>query len=192
MTSSVSRRLLAPALLLACAVALAFSAAPAHAGEIPPSTPADLVATYSSTADAILALRKAEAGIVRSILETTYGHAQAEAGKARAAMKTGDTKTTQSILRDLASLVSQLGTEGDAAVAGVRKRLLEGGHHHHSSKGEAQGEYEEGFVVVTRAAKIAFLDASKAIGALSLSPNEAGLDTEWKKVQATYSQLMQK
>ena len=79
-----------------------------------------------------------------------------------------------------------------STIAGVRKRLLEGGHHHHSSKGEAQGEYEEGFVVVTRAAKIAFLDASKAIGALSLSPNEAGLDTEWKKVQATYSQLMQK
>jgi hypothetical protein len=52
--------------------------------------------------------------------------------------------------------------EGDNAVAGIRKRLLDGGHHHHA-EGEAEGEYEEGFVVVTRAAKAEILAAASAL-----------------------------
>jgi hypothetical protein len=49
--------------------------------------------------------------------------------------------------------------EGDNAVGGIRKRLIEGGHHHNAD-GEAKGIYEPGFVIVTRTAKQAALQAS--------------------------------
>ena len=49
--------------------------------------------------------------------------------------------------------------EGDNAIGGVRKRLLEGGHHHNAA-GEEKGTFEPGYVVVTRAAKQTMLDAS--------------------------------
>jgi hypothetical protein len=48
--------------------------------------------------------------------------------------------------------------EGDNAVGGVRKRLLEGGHHH-NAEGEAKGIYEPGYVIVTVAQKKTALDA---------------------------------
>ncbi len=35
--------------------------------------------------------------------------------------------------------------EGDNAIAGIRKRLVEGGHHHNAA-GEEQGIFEEGYV----------------------------------------------
>src|SRR5262245_50779345 len=172
---------IALALLLCSAAALA-------ADTPPPSTPPDLVAAYGSLADSILAVKKTEANLVRSILGTTYGHAQAALARAKGAMKGGDTAGAGSAVEALAAYVSQLGTEGDNSVAGIRKRLLDGGHHH-NAKGEQEGVYDEGFVVVTKKAKTAFLDSSKAIGAMAKSPNAAALDAEWKKVEATYASL---
>jgi len=52
--------------------------------------------------------------------------------------------------------------EGDNAIAGVRKRLLEGGHHHNAD-GEAKGIYEPGYVIVTKKAKQKILAASSAL-----------------------------
>ena len=79
--------------------------------------------------------------------------------------------------------------EGDNAVAGVRKRLLEGGHHA-NSEGEAQGVYEAGYVVVNKAAKKAFLDSSQAIAMLGKAPAADKLDAEWKKVDAAWTQYV--
>jgi hypothetical protein len=89
-------------------------------------------------------------------------------------------------VENVAAAVGQIGTEGDNAVAGVRKRLLEGGHHFNAS-GEAQGVYDEGYVVVTKAAKQAFLDSSKAIAMLARDPKADALEGEWKKVQAAWT-----
>jgi hypothetical protein len=190
MTRRTRSKLWIPAACSALAFCLASGITAARADEMPPpATPAELVATYSSLADAILATKKTEANLVRSILGTTYGHAQAEVGRAHQAMKSGDAKAAQAAVETVAALVGQIATEGDSAVAAIRKRLLDGGHHH-NAKGETQGIYDEGFVVVTRAAKTALLDSSKAIGALSKAPNDASLDAEWKKVQAQYSALM--
>jgi hypothetical protein len=171
------------ALLLCSGVAAALAA-----DVPPPTTPPDLVATYNAVADGILAMKKTEANLVRSILGTTYGHAQGALARAKGSMKAGDNAGAQSAIEALAAYVSQLATEGDASVAGIRKRLLEGGHHH-NAKGEQEGVYDEGFVVVTKKAKTAFLDSSKAIGAMAKSPNASGLDAEWKKVESTYTSL---
>jgi len=182
-------RFIVPAAL--CAGMLFLPDGPARAQGAPPAgtTPAEMVATYNTLADAILAVKRTEANLVRSILGAAYAHARGQVEHARQAIKTNDAKGSQAALENLAAAVAQLGTEGDSAVGAVRKRLLEGGHHHNAD-GEAKGIYDEGYVVVTRAAKQAFLDSSKAFGALSRTPKTDVLEAEWGKVEATWAGLM--
>jgi hypothetical protein len=106
------------------------------------------VDTYSAIADTILGSKKAESGIVKAILQSHHG----SAGRWFADGKF-----------DLAAAEMALfANEGDNQVGGIRKRLLEGGHHH-NAEGEAKGIYDEGFVIVTKAAKKACLDAASAM-----------------------------
>jgi hypothetical protein len=162
--------------------------APAMAQARASGTPPEMVATYNALADAILAVKNTEDALVRSILGATYAHAGIELGRARAAIKANDAKSSQAALENLASEVATMASEGDNAVGAVRKRLLEGGHHHHAD-GEAKGIYDPGFVVVTRAAHQQLLDASRAIGQLAHAPKADALEAEWAKVQAAWNGL---
>jgi hypothetical protein len=188
MTQRPAGRFFVPAALIAGMLLLFSGPARPQTGAPPVGTPPEMVATYNTLADAILAVKKTEANLVRSILGATYAHARIQLERARQAIKAGDAKGGQAALENLAAAVSQLGTEGDSAVGAVRKRLLEGGHHH-NAEGEAKGIYDEGYVVVTRAAKQAFLDASKAIAALARAPKADALGSEWKKVETTWASL---
>jgi hypothetical protein len=129
---------------LLCGFALLLAAAPVAAQQTPPT----LVASYDGLADAILGVLAAEDALVRSVL-AYHDHA------AKLAMEAGEYEAA-------AAHMALFANEGDNAVAGIRKRLLDGGHHHHA-EGEAEGEYEEGFVVVTRAAKAEILAAASAL-----------------------------
>jgi hypothetical protein len=151
-----------------------------------PATPPEMVATYDALADTILGASKAEKKLALSILAATHGHAQSELGRAKSALKAGDAAAAKAAVENLATAVGQIGTEGDNAVAGVRKRLIEGGHHHNAA-GEAQGLYDEGYVIVTRTAKQAFLDSSKAIAMLAREPKAEALEAEWTKVEAAWA-----
>lgn len=173
---------------LAVVTLFAIAATPARADEHAGATPAEMVSSYHSLADAILAVKKTEEHLVRSILGAAYAHAQVELGRARAAIKANDTKGAQAALENLAAAVAQMANEGDNAVGAVRKRLLEGGHHH-NAEGEQKGIYDEGFVVVTRVAKQAFLDASRTIGQMARAPKSDALETQWTKVEATWKTL---
>lgn len=153
------------------------------------ATPGELVSAYDALADTILGANKAERKLVLAILATSYGHAQAELGRARQALKANDPAAARVAIENLAAAVGQIGTEGDNAVAGIRKRLLEGGHHA-NSEGEAQGVYDEGYVIVTKVAKQSFLEASRALAMLARSPTPEGLEAEWKKVEATWTKLI--
>jgi len=175
-------------------LALAFpalSAAPALARQTAPSpkTPAEIVASYETLADAILALKRTEENLCRSILAAAYAQGEADLAQAKKAIAASDAKGAQAALESLAASVGQIATEGDNAVAGVRKRLLDGGHHHNAA-GEAQGLFDEGFVIVTRAAKQKLLESSRSIGQLSRAPKADALEAEWKKVAAVYGDLM--
>jgi hypothetical protein len=154
--------------LVFCAALLLFAVAPAPAQE----TPESLVATYDSLADAILALHGAEEGLVRSIL---VQHDQA----AKAAMEAGK-------YEDAAAHMALFANEGDNAVAGIRKRLVEGGHHHHAEE-EAEGVYEEGFVIVTRAAKDQILAAASA---LRRAGDDAARQAAWNQFEAVAKKLI--
>jgi len=173
------------ALVGALAVLLAVSFSPVVA-QSETATPATLVEAYDSLADTILGAKRTESNLVRAILATTYGHA--EAAMARVKMKLQAGESARKEIEALAALVAQLGNEGDASVAAIRKRLVEGGHHHNAA-GEQQGIYEEGFVIVTRAAKKQFLDAGKSIGKQAASPDLGALEMNWAAVRKIYDSL---
>lgn len=137
--------------------AMVATTAPAWAQQTP-KTPKTMVDSYSALADTVLAARRAEANLIRAVLD---GHRRA----AEAAMKAGDYGMA-------AAEISLFANEGDNAIGGIRKRLLEGGHHfnapleggHHSNAPEEkQGLYEEGYVVVTRDAKKQALEIAKTL-----------------------------
>lgn len=173
--------------LTAVAVAAALALPGRAAAQSPtPATPAEMVAAYDALADSILGLNKAEKQLVQAILAATYGQAQAELARSRAALAANEVAAARASIEALAARVGQIGTEGDNAVAGVRKRLLEGGHHH-NAQGEAQGIYDEGYVIVTKLAKQAFLDAARAIAMLAKDPKAQALEAEWKKVEAAWT-----
>ncbi len=129
------------AVLAAALLSLGFAATQTRTPST--ATPAELVATYDKLADGILAVKHTEEKLVRSILATTYAHAQSALQRALRSLQAGEAGEARSAVEELAAHVAQLGTEGDNAVAGVRKRLLEGGHHH-NAEGEKQGIYDEG------------------------------------------------
>lgn len=173
-------------LVAALAVALL---APAAADAEQRGTPREMVATYSSLADGILALKRTEEELVRSILVATAARGQADLEHALMAVEKGDGAAAKKAVEALAADAGELATEGDNAVGAVRKRLLEGGHHHNAA-GEAQGIYDEGYVIVTRAAKARLLASSRAIAGMAAAPKADALKAEWKKVEAVVAELM--
>jgi hypothetical protein len=156
-----------------------------------PATPEEVIQTYESLADAILAVKQTEANLVRSFLAAGYEHARDEIEFAQAATTAGDTKRARASAENAAALVAQLGSEGDNAVARVRKRLVEGGHHH-NAEGEAQGIYDEGYVIVTKAAKKMLLEASRSIAQIAAQPDADALGKQWAVVKSAYESLKTK
>ncbi len=176
-------------IMLASFVVAACAAPAAAQGGSQPATPSEMVATYNTLADGILALKNTETNLVRSILSATYAHAQVQLDRARKAIAANDAAGGRAAIEALAADVAQLATEGDNAVGAVRKRLLQGGHHHNAA-GEAQGIYDEGFVIVTKAAKQRLLESSRAIAGMGRDAKTPALDAEWNKVQAVVADLM--
>ncbi len=109
-----------------------------------------LVSTYSTLADTILGAKQTEHNLVAVMLEAhrSAAKAAADAGK----------------WDEAAAEIALFANEGDNAVGGIRKRLLEGGHHH-NAEGESKGLYEPGFVIVTVKAKQEALAAAAAMQA---------------------------
>jgi hypothetical protein len=132
-----------------------------------------LVATYDSIADSILAANKSEHNVVRAILE--YHH-----HAARQAMKDGK-------FDDAAAEMGLFANEGDNAVGGIRKRLVEGGHHH-NAEGEEKGVFDAGFVVVTKDAKKKVMAATASLQA---AKDEAGRKAAWEAFEAAAGPLVE-
>jgi hypothetical protein len=114
----------------------------------PQHTPKSMAAAYGALADTILAVKRTEAELVRSILGDHYR-------AAKEYVQRGDSEHA-------GAEIALFANEGDNAIGGVRKRLLEGGHHHNAD-GEAKGAFEPGFVIVTRKAREDVLAAASAM-----------------------------
>jgi len=149
-------------------LAAALVALPAAAQQTPPA----MVHAYEALADTILALRAAEAGLVRSLLDGHY-HA------AEVLMKKGEHEAA-------AAQMALFANEGDNAVGGVRKRLLEGGHHFNAT-GEEAGIFEPGFVIVNREAKQKMLAASSD---LRRATSDEGRHAAWQAFDQVAKSLL--
>ena len=156
-----NRTVLAAALL--SLASLAAIAAPAAAQSTPPS----MAQAYEALADVILGARAAEANLVRALLD---GHRRA----AETAFQSGDFAAA-------AAEMALFANEGDNAVGGVRKRLIEGGHHHNAD-GEQKGIYDPGFVIVTKVAKQAALAASANLRKATTDAERQAAWAEFAKV----------
>ena len=143
-------------------------AVPALAQQTPPA----MVKSYDTLAGIILSMRTMEADFVRAVLE---GHRHA----ASTLFERGD-------FSGAAAQMALFASEGDNAMGGVRKRLLQGGHHHHAAA-EAKGVYEPGYVIVTRDAKQKVLAASAA---LRQAKTDAERGQAWKTFDAIAGGLM--
>ncbi len=159
-----SRFATAAALVVAAAAAVGY----ARAAE----TPKSLVSSYETLADVILGAKKTEHNLVAAILEGHRNHAHGMF----AAKK----------WEECAAEMALFANEGDNAVGGIRKRLLEGGHHH-NAEGEAQGIYEPGFVIVTKKAKEAAL---AAVGKLRSAADDAGRTAAWEEFEKVAKELL--
>lgn len=180
-------RILPVAAALTAAACLSLPAAAQAQSQ--PATPAEMVATYNTLADGMLALKSTEANLVKAILAAARAHGEVQLARATRALSANDAAGAKAAVEALAADVAQLGTEGDNSVAAVRKRLIQGGQHHNAA-GEAQGIYEDGYVIVTRAAKAKFLDSSRKIAAQAGKPDAAALAAEWKAVDGVYADLI--
>ena len=132
-------------------------------------TPASMVVAYDALADTILALREAEHGFVSAMLDR-HRHA------ATARYRQGNWEAA-------AAEMALFANEGDNAVGGVRKTLLEGGHHFNAD-GEEQGIFEPGFVVVTSKAKKRLLAASAALRQAADDEARAAAWSDFEKIVA--------
>ena len=77
-------------IMLASFVVAACAAPAAAQGGSQPATPSEMVATYNTLADGILALKNTETNLVRSILSATHAHAQVQLDRARKAIAAND------------------------------------------------------------------------------------------------------
>jgi hypothetical protein len=179
------------ALVAAAAAAATLLPGAASAQSSQPATPAEMVATYETLADGLLALKHTESNLVKAILAAARAHGEVQLARATRAISANDAAGAKAAIEALAADVAQLATEGDNSVAAVRKRLIEGGQHHNAA-GEAQGIFEEGYVIVTRAAKAKFLESSRKIAAMAGKPDATALAAEWKAVGDAYAGLMKK
>jgi hypothetical protein len=130
------------------------------------STDKALVDKYNKVADDILAANHAETAVVKEILASHRAAAEAAA--------------TAGKWDEAAAQISLWANEGDNAVGGIRKRLLEGGHHH-NAEGESKGIYEPGYVIVTVEAKKKALAAAAAIQAAKDDAGRKAAFEDFKK-----------
>jgi hypothetical protein len=135
-------------------------------------TPPSIVTAYDALADTILSLRKAEHGFVSAMLD----------GHLHAAM----VRYEQGNYEASAAEMALFANEGDNAIGGVRKRLLEGGHHFNAD-GEEQGIFEPGYVVVTSEAKKKLLAASAA---LRQAADDEARAAAWSDFEMTAKKLL--
>ena len=112
-------------------------------------------------------MKRAEEAFVRSVLA---GHLHA----AEILMARGEHERA-------AGEIALFGNEGDNAIGGVRKKLLEGGHHH-NAEGEAKGIYEPGYVIVTKEAKARCLELSAKMRQAQTATQRKPIFDEFKVV----------
>lgn len=129
-------------ILKAAILAFAFC----HLSAVAQETSPGMVHTYDALADTILSVKRAEAGFVQALLESYLQAAQSD--------------YERQDYEGAAANMALFSNEGDNAIAGIRKRLVDEGHHHHHAADDNTETYDQGFVIVDKAHKASLLAAA--------------------------------
>ena len=164
--------------------------APAAAQAAPTGTPTEMVATYNSLADGILALKKTEDNLVRSILAATLAHGQGALARAQRAIARRATprpppRRSRRSPPTRRSSGPRATTPSARCASGCSRAATTT-----TPPARRRGIYEEGYVVVTRKAKTQLLESSRAIAGMAAAPKADALAAEWKKVEGVVDELM--
>ena len=143
-----------------------------HVSAIAQETAPGMVKTYDALADTILSVKRTEVGFVRALLE---GYMEA----ARTDYENRDYKGA-------AAKIALFANEGDNAIAGIRKRLVDGGHHHHHASDEDTADYDQGFVIVDKAHKASLLE----LAAQMRQAKKKTVTTVWRNFESTADALL--
>lgn len=145
-----------------------------HLSAVAQETAPGMVSTYEALADTILSVKRAESSFVRALLESHLSAASAAFEQ-----------------RDYAGAAAHMAlfaNEGDNAIAGVRKRLVEGGHHHHHHASDDDDDaYDQGFVIVDKAHKAVLLEAAAQ---MRQAKNERDAKDAWVRFETTSEALL--
>ena len=129
-----------------CKIAI-FAIALLPVSAVAQKTPSGMVETYDALADMILSVKRAEVGFIRALLG---GYMDA----ARMDFENRD-------YAGAAANMALFANEGGNAIAGIRKRLVEGGHHHHHhASDDDTSDFDQGYVIVDKAHKAALIEAA--------------------------------
>lgn len=143
-----------------------------HVSAIAQETAPGMVKTYDALADTILSIKRTEVGFVRALLE----------GYMEAARTDYENRDYEGVAANIALFAN----EGDNAIAGIRKRLVDGGHHHHHASDEDTADYDQGFVIVDKAHKASLL----ASAAQMRQAKEKTVVTAWHNFESTAEALL--
>ena len=137
------------------------------------SMPQTTAMTYEHLASAIIEIRAAEDGLVKTILTDYWATACHELDQAADSAGTDRSKH----LEAAAGAIAYIANEGDKAVQAVRQRLLKAGHHHHTD-----AETKDDYVFVDSNGKKAFL-------ALATRVSQMGPTTGADQIRAVSGEL---
>ena len=177
----------------AAAAYLALPVTPALAWQDAPSpaTPAEIVATYNSLADGILALKRTEENLCRSILAAANAQPTSSSAGPRRPWPRGDAKAAAR--RRSKSLAADVGADGDRGgqrggrhpeaphrrrPAPQRRRRGPGRLRRRFRDRDARGQGQAPRLV-------------RVFAQLARAPKADAVDAEWKKVQAVVQELLE-
>ena len=89
---------------------------------------------------------------------------------------------------EAAANMALFANEGDNAIAGIRKRLVEGGHHHHHhASDDDSDEYDQGYVIVNKAHKASLIEAAAQ---MRQARKKSAAKAAWKSFETTATALL--
>ena len=114
--------------------------------------------TYEQLANAIIAIRKTEDGLVKGIVM----HAQGSAAAALAQAASANGPAQKQALETAATEITNAANEGDKPVLAVRQRLSKAGHTHHTD-----AETKEDYLWIDSKEKKQLLDLARRVSQLN-------------------------
>lgn len=137
--------------------------------------------TYENLAEAIIALRKTEIGLIKGVLM----HAEASAQMALTRATKAPEAEKRQVLEVAAMQITNIANEGDKAIQAVRQRLTKAGHMHHSD-----AETQEDYIFIDGKEKKELLGLAQRVGKMGADAPAADIDKVKEELTAAFAKAI--